>query len=169
MDSFLSLRTRTELPRRWAGNIWASTGCASDISDDYDDPVSEGCVTNYCREGTCPDYFGPTGTTTKAEFALQEGGLDFYDVSVIDGYVVDPRRIDKARTMLSVLKRGPKSGETSVGPTAVMIFPDAYRPVILRGFCSKVDMKTKSTTGLCAAVWRQVALRHSLSADSWNK
>ena len=48
-------------------------------------------MTNYCREGTCPDYFGPTGTTTKAEFALQEGGLDFYDVSVIDGYVADPR------------------------------------------------------------------------------
>ena len=82
----------------WAGNIWASTGCTSDISDDYDHPTTETCVTNYCpRGGVCPDYSGPAGVTTKAEFALQEGGLDFYDVSVIDGSVPNsspPRKIN---------------------------------------------------------------------------
>ena len=73
---------------RWAGNIWASTGCTSDVSGDYDHPTTETCVTNYCPSGgVCPDYSGPAGVTTKAEFALQEGGLDFYDVSVIDGSV----------------------------------------------------------------------------------
>ncbi|CAN0192521.1 unnamed protein product, partial [Laminaria digitata] len=70
----------------WVGNIWASTGCASDISADYDHPTTVTCVTNFCPNGgVCSDYFGPAGVTTKAEFALQEGGLDFYDVSIIDG------------------------------------------------------------------------------------
>lgn len=74
-------------PLRWVGNIWASTGCSSEISGEYPHfPHSENCITNYCPdEGTCPDYLGPAGVCTKAEFALQEGGLDFYDVSIIDG------------------------------------------------------------------------------------
>ncbi|CAM9484006.1 unnamed protein product, partial [Hapterophycus canaliculatus] len=72
----------------WAGNIWASTGCTSTISGDYGDdfPSTLNCVTNFCpTDGTCSDYSGPSGATTKAEFALLEGGLDFYDVSLIDG------------------------------------------------------------------------------------
>ncbi|CAM9660137.1 unnamed protein product [Pylaiella littoralis] len=72
----------------WAGNIWASTGCTSAISEDYDHhfPSTARCVTNFCpQDGVCPDYSGPWGATTKAEFAMLEGGLDFYDLSVIDG------------------------------------------------------------------------------------
>ncbi|CAM9458444.1 unnamed protein product [Ectocarpus sp. 6 AP-2014] len=72
----------------WAGNIWASTGCTSELSTDYDDtfPSTPKCVTNFCHaDGTCPDYSGPSGITTKAEFAMVESGLDFYDVSIIDG------------------------------------------------------------------------------------
>lgn len=73
---------------RWAGNIWASTGCTSDISDKYDHPTVSTCVTNHCpSDGVCSDYWGPSGVTSKAEFAMQEGGLDFYDVSLIDGWV----------------------------------------------------------------------------------
>lgn len=75
---------------RWAGNIWASTGCTSELSGDYDDtfPSTPKCVTNFCyADGTCSDYSGPSGVTTKAEFAMVESGLDFYDVSIIDGWV----------------------------------------------------------------------------------
>lgn len=74
------------LVRRWAGNIFVSTGCASEISEDYDFPATPECVTNYCPgDGVCPDYRGPSGATTKAEFGMVEAGLDFYDVSIIDG------------------------------------------------------------------------------------
>lgn len=77
---------------RWAGNIWASTGCTSDISGDYDFPATSKCVTNNCpANGICQDYGGPTGVTTKAEFAMIEGGLDFYDVSIIDGRAASSR------------------------------------------------------------------------------
>ena len=77
------------LLRRWAGNIWASTGCTSGISGYYEFPSTDKCVTNFCStDGVCPDYEGPSGATTKAEFAMIEGGLDFYDVSIIDGRVI---------------------------------------------------------------------------------
>lgn len=77
------------LLRRWAGNIWASTGCSSSFSEDYQFPSTTKCVTNFCPDGgVCPDYRGPSGVTTKAEFALLEGGYDFYDVSIIDGRVM---------------------------------------------------------------------------------
>ncbi|GAQ84756.1 Pathogenesis-related thaumatin superfamily protein [Klebsormidium nitens] len=62
----------------WIGRIWGRTKCGGD-------PFR--CGTADCDGVTC--RFGVTGTppATLAEFAMtQWGGLDFYDVSVVDGF-----------------------------------------------------------------------------------
>eukprot|EP00904_Undaria_pinnatifida_P003700 jgi/Undpi1/13330/HiC_scaffold_8.g02989.m1 len=66
---------------RWSGNIWASTGCESKV----------GCETASCLrnrgypDGYCPPSTGPTGPVTKAEFTLIDTGVDYYDITTIDG------------------------------------------------------------------------------------
>lgn len=78
-ESFRYTLHPTESDTRWSGTIWASTGC--DLVD--------GCATGVCYSPTtefvCPAYVGPGGPTTKAEFTLSDGGMDYYDVSAIDG------------------------------------------------------------------------------------
>ncbi|CAM9474740.1 unnamed protein product [Discosporangium mesarthrocarpum] len=66
---------------RWSGNIWGATGCDSAVA----------CETAFCMgntgfpDGYCPPSTGPLGPVTKAEFTLVDTGVDFYDVSAIDG------------------------------------------------------------------------------------
>ncbi|CAM9783476.1 unnamed protein product, partial [Choristocarpus tenellus] len=66
---------------RWSGNFWGATGCDRAV----------GCETAYCLDNTgypdgyCPASTGPIGPVTKAEFTLVDIGVDYYDISVIDG------------------------------------------------------------------------------------
>ncbi|KAM3406255.1 hypothetical protein ACQJBY_000368 [Aegilops geniculata] len=69
----------------WSGNFWARTGCA----------VDEGtgclaCATADCGSGDVAcDGRGPAPPVTLAEITLAapgSGGLDFYDVSLVDGF-----------------------------------------------------------------------------------
>ncbi|CAN0392879.1 unnamed protein product, partial [Hapterophycus canaliculatus] len=61
--------------------MWAATGCHSKV----------GCETASCLrnpgypDGYCPPSTGPTGPVTKAEFTLVDTGVDYYDVTSIDG------------------------------------------------------------------------------------
>ncbi|WNI14862.1 thaumatin family protein [Actinacidiphila sp. ITFR-21] len=58
----------------WGGRIWGRTGCAGDASGS--------CLTGDCTTG-CG---GPTTPTTLGEFTLNSfDGMDFYDVSMVDG------------------------------------------------------------------------------------
>eukprot|EP00903_Cladosiphon_okamuranus_P015353 g14179.t1 len=66
---------------RWSGTMWASTGCQRTV----------GCETATClrnvgyQDGFCPPSTGPTGPVTKAEFTLVDTGVDYYDITTIDG------------------------------------------------------------------------------------
>ncbi|CAN0051618.1 unnamed protein product [Scytosiphon promiscuus] len=66
---------------RWSGNMWAATGCQNTV----------GCETASCLrnpgypDGYCPPSTGPTGPVTKAEFTLVDTGVDYYDITSIDG------------------------------------------------------------------------------------
>jgi Thaumatin family len=69
---------------KWSGNLYASTQCRSDGS---------GCQTAMCNVSSggvssvepCANGVGPQGPVTLAEFTLSPTGVDFYDISVING------------------------------------------------------------------------------------
>ncbi|KAG0476166.1 hypothetical protein HPP92_013007 [Vanilla planifolia] len=69
-------------PVGWSGRIWARTGCA------FDNSSRGACATGDCGAGgvECSGK-GAAPPVTLAEFTLGDGGgLDFYDVSLVDGY-----------------------------------------------------------------------------------
>ncbi|CAN6311546.1 unnamed protein product [Urochloa humidicola] len=70
-------------PSGWSGRMWARTGCAPDGATGR-----LVCATGDCGSGTaeCAGA-GAAPPATLAEFTLDgTGGLDFYDVSLVDGY-----------------------------------------------------------------------------------
>ncbi|XP_058090945.1 thaumatin-like protein 1b [Magnolia sinica] len=69
-------------PSSWSGRFWGRTQCMEDTSGKFS------CVTGDCGSGKidCAGA-GATPPATLAEFTLNgSGGLDFYDVSLVDGY-----------------------------------------------------------------------------------
>lgn len=73
--------TRTlDLPSDWAGRFWGRSGCTFDASGN-----------GHCDTGDCAGRLqcnGAGGQTpaTLAEITLGNGGTDFYDVSLVDGF-----------------------------------------------------------------------------------
>ena len=53
-----------------SGNVWATKTDMYDFS---------------CYQGECKPWVGATGPVTKAEFTLVRDGLDYYDISTIEG------------------------------------------------------------------------------------
>ncbi|KAI0519661.1 hypothetical protein KFK09_007115 [Dendrobium nobile] len=66
-------------PVGWSGRIWARTGC------DFDQAGNGSCETGACGTTLKCGSSGETPSTL-AEFTL--GNLDFYDVSLVDGFNV---------------------------------------------------------------------------------
>lgn len=54
----------------FSGNVWG---------------VKDGMMKVACQSGRCLPWVGPQGAVTKAEFTLSKNGLDYYDVSIIEG------------------------------------------------------------------------------------
>ncbi|KAL0343093.1 UNVERIFIED_CONTAM: Thaumatin-like protein 1 [Sesamum angustifolium] len=70
-------------PASWSGRMWARTLCSQDSASGRFT-----CLTGDCGSGT-PECGGGGAAppATLAEFTLNgAGGLDFYDVSLVDGY-----------------------------------------------------------------------------------
>ncbi|KAB1199451.1 Thaumatin-like protein 1 [Morella rubra] len=70
------------VPTSWSGRLWGRTLCAQDSTGKFS------CVTGDCGASTveCAGA-GAQPPATLAEFTLNgAGGLDFYDVSLVDGY-----------------------------------------------------------------------------------
>lgn len=70
-------------PNNWAGLFWGRTGC------NFDSQGNGTCETGDCGNGLYCNgaRYKTVGGTSLAEFALnQYQGLDFYDVSLVDGY-----------------------------------------------------------------------------------
>ncbi|KAI7746284.1 hypothetical protein M8C21_017608, partial [Ambrosia artemisiifolia] len=70
------------VPSGWSGRIWGRTLCSTDSTGRFV------CVTGDCGSGTVEcNGGGATPPATLAEFTLNgASGLDFYDVSLVDGY-----------------------------------------------------------------------------------
>ncbi|XP_059623485.1 thaumatin-like protein 1 [Cornus florida] len=74
--------TSISVPTSWSGRLWGRTICASDSTGKFT------CVTGDCGSGDLQcSGAGASPPATLAEFTLNgAGGLDFYDVSLVDGY-----------------------------------------------------------------------------------
>lgn len=71
------------VPRSWSGRLWARTHCATDSSTG-----KFSCATADCGSGRVEcGGAGAIPPASLAEFTLNgDQGLDFYDVSLVDGY-----------------------------------------------------------------------------------
>ncbi|KAG2694194.1 hypothetical protein I3760_08G130000 [Carya illinoinensis] len=71
-----------DVPTSWSGRFWGRTRCAQDPTGKFS------CVTGDCGSSTIECAGGGAAPpATLAEFTLNgAGGLDFYDVSLVDGY-----------------------------------------------------------------------------------
>ncbi|WMV18063.1 hypothetical protein MTR67_011448, partial [Solanum verrucosum] len=71
------------VPTGWSGRLWGRTFCSQDSSTG-----KFACATGDCGSGTVEcSGAGAAPPATLAEFTLNgAGGLDFYDVSLVDGY-----------------------------------------------------------------------------------
>lgn len=76
--------TTVTAPTSWGGRFWGRTLCSQDSAGKFS------CVTGDCGSGKleCSGN-GAAPPATLAEFTLDgAGGLDFFDVSLVDGYNV---------------------------------------------------------------------------------
>ncbi|XP_030464112.1 thaumatin-like protein 1 [Syzygium oleosum] len=70
-----------QAPTGWSGRFWGRSGC------DFDGSGRGSCATGDCGSGEVEcNGAGATPPATLAEFTLGSGSLDFYDVSLVDGY-----------------------------------------------------------------------------------
>ncbi|KFK42012.1 hypothetical protein AALP_AA2G201100 [Arabis alpina] len=71
-------------PVSWGGRFWGRTLCSTDLTGKFT------CLTGDCGSGKIEcSGSGALPPATLAEFTLDgSGGLDFYDVSLVDGYNV---------------------------------------------------------------------------------
>ncbi|PHT56487.1 Thaumatin-like protein 1 [Capsicum baccatum] len=70
------------VPAGWSGRLWGRTFCSQDSTTG-----KFTCVTGDCGSGALECTGGAAPPATLAEFTLNgAGGLDFYDVSLVDGY-----------------------------------------------------------------------------------
>lgn len=91
-----------QIPKGWSGRIWARTLCGQDSDRKFS------CITADCGSGkvACAGG-GAKPPATLAEFTLNGAdGLDFYDVSLVDGYNIP---------MLIVAKGGTRGGCSATG------------------------------------------------------
>nr|XP_019709500.1 thaumatin-like protein 1b isoform X1 [Elaeis guineensis] len=92
----------------WSGRLWARTLCSADPSSGH-----FSCATGDCGSGTVEcSGSGAAPPATLAEFTLcGAGGLDFFDVSLVDGY------------NLPILVAPQTSGSTAgkCGPTGCLV------------------------------------------------
>nr|XP_027075641.1 thaumatin-like protein 1b [Coffea arabica] len=74
--------TSVSVPAGWSGRLWGRTLCSQDPTTG-----KFTCITGDCGSGTVECAGGAAPPATLAEFTLNgAGGLDFYDVSLVDGY-----------------------------------------------------------------------------------
>ncbi|KAL1566616.1 Thaumatin-like protein 1 [Salvia divinorum] len=69
-----------QAPTGWSGRFWGRTGCT------FDESGHGSCQTGDCASGQLECNGAGATAATLAEFTLGSGSMDFYDVSLVDGY-----------------------------------------------------------------------------------
>ncbi|KAI4967487.1 hypothetical protein ZWY2020_025829 [Hordeum vulgare] len=113
------------VPAGWSGRLWGRTLCTTDPAGKF------ACVTGDCGSGRqdCAGG-GAAPPATLAEFTMDgNDGMDFYDVSLVDGYNLP---------MLVALEQGAAAAGGNCAPTGCV--------VDLNGACPG-DLRVPSSTG----------------------
>ena len=121
-------------PAGWSGRLWGRTLCAADAATGR-----FACATGDCGSGDVQCNGGGAATpATLAEFTLDgSGGLDFYDVSLVDGYNLP---------VVAVPRAGPGAGGAGGGCNATGCMADLNRCTFLpRDVCARPCM----SCGVC--------------------
>ncbi|KAL5557864.1 hypothetical protein UlMin_034075 [Ulmus minor] len=71
-----------QAPPNWSGRLWGRTGCSFDPNTGQGSCATADCGSNQVQ---C-NGAGANPPATLAEFTIASGNLDFYDVSLVDGY-----------------------------------------------------------------------------------
>lgn len=137
-------RTTIGLPDKWGGRIWGRTGCAFDASGH-----------GHCQTGDCGGVFQCVGSgatpATLGEFSLSAwGGMDFYDVSMVDGSNL-PMYINISHTT----SKDPVSstGCSSGGCTKPVNCPSAMRVSAGVVACETACAAFNNDTYCCRGAW----------------
>jgi hypothetical protein len=67
-------------PSTWNGRIWGRTGCS------FDNAGQGSCATGDCGSGITCANLANNIPASLAEFNMQGAGIDYYDVSLVDGF-----------------------------------------------------------------------------------
>lgn len=132
-------KSRTlNVPHSWSGRLWARTLCSTDSAGKFS------CATADCGSGQVPcSGAGAIPPATLAEFTLNgDQGLDFYDVSLVDGYNLP----------VLVVARGGKGGCASTGCL-----------VDLNGACPR-ELKVAAPSGNSSSGGSSVACKSACEA-----
>ncbi|XP_047161393.1 thaumatin-like protein [Vigna umbellata] len=85
-----------QIPAQWKGRVWARLDC------NFDAAGRGQCATGDCGGNLYCNGLGGTGPITIAEFSIGSTDLDFYDISLVDGF-------NLPMTMIPVKGSGPGS------------------------------------------------------------
>ncbi|TVU30178.1 hypothetical protein EJB05_21788 [Eragrostis curvula] len=105
-------------PSGWSGRLWGRTLCSTDGTGKFT------CVTGDCGSGRqdCAGS-GAAPPATLAEFTLDgSGGMDFFDVSLVDGYNLP----------MLVAPQGASPGAGNCAPTGCLVDLNGACPADLR-------------------------------------
>ncbi|RZC87125.1 hypothetical protein C5167_042056 [Papaver somniferum] len=125
-------------PTSWSGRFWGRTVCSQ-----YSTTGKFTCVTGDCGSGQieCAGG-GATPPATLAEFTLNDsGGLDFYDVSLVDGYNLQ---------MLVVPKDG-SAGTGNCNTTGCLVDLNGMCPTELKVLSSDSSTPNVACKSACEA------------------
>ncbi|KAI0513891.1 hypothetical protein KFK09_009923 [Dendrobium nobile] len=120
----------------WSGRLWGRSLCSTDPST-----AKFSCSTGDCGSGTLACSSGAAPPTTLAEFTLAgSGGLDFFDVSLVDGYNLP---------IVIVPQSGAATGKCTATGCAVDI--NGLCPSDLRVFAGDDEGKSVACRSACEA------------------
>jgi hypothetical protein len=97
--------TTIQLERTWGGRIWARTGCS------FDKDGNGTCLTGDCNGKLKCDCISGTPPATLVEITFDGGSggnVDYYDVSMVDGFNI-PVRIEPVKSTVAKVANVPES------------------------------------------------------------
>ncbi|KAG0502111.1 hypothetical protein HPP92_002183 [Vanilla planifolia] len=121
-----------EVPPSWSGRLWGRTLCSADPSTGR-----FSCDTGDCGSGTAEcSGRGATPPATLAEFTLNgSGGMDFFDVSLVDGYNLPVLLAPQGGSGVGCASTGCLADLNELCPYDLRVFEDGGETVACRSAC----------------------------------